>query len=421
MNFENQINIFTVTEFIAHLNLALSDFGMVRIQGEVEDVSLRENYGFFNLKESAAGREGETAISCFIGRNTLQAVRHFLQSGIEVVISGYIKVYPKNGSLRLDVLSVEPLGEGALEKAFLALRAKLEQEGYFRAERKRALPEFVRRIGLVTSVSGAAIVDFQKNLSAQGLFISTVDTLVEGNLAERSLVRAIEKLQAPTLNLDLIVIIRGGGSLQSLQAFNSPLVAGAIYASRLPVITGIGHERDTTIADLVADVRCSTPTAVAVFLSEHRHTLQVRLDECVESLLASTQQLLESVQDTVESTSQELCTQTAVHIQHTKSRVRNSSQRLEANLQSFFHRFRLLEQRLHSLAQITWEKIKQKQALSTHLEKRLQELDPKAVLKRGYSLVYNSRGQIITRVGSVQPGEVITTELYQGKIQSTVN
>ncbi len=420
MSFSEHNPIFTVTEFIAHLNLTLSDFGLIRIQGEVSDISLKENYGFFTLKESVVGREGETAVGCFIGRNALQQVRHFLQNGIEVVISGFPKVYHKNGSLRIEVLSVEPLGEGALEKAFLALQKKLESEGYFSEDRKRPLPEFFQRIGVVTSQAGAAIVDFEKNLSPNGFFVAVVDTLVEGIHAEQGVARAIERLQSPNLRLDIIVIIRGGGSLQSLQAFNSPLVATAVYSSRLPVITGIGHERDVTIADLVADVRCSTPTAVAVFLSGQRERIRILVDEHSEVLLLKTVEFFEKAQSVINSYSEQLSTQMSRHLQDTRFQIQNISQKLEARLQNFFHRFYLLQQQLTGWVQVAVEKISQKKALAISLEKRLHELDPKSILKRGYSIVYDSRGKVVTRVEQTRSGDTIKTELAQGTIQSNV-
>lgn len=278
---------FSVAEFLGNVNLLFSEMGMVKIKGEICNISLRSSYGFFSIKESTAGAKSDAMVGCFLGWKHMSRVQHLLQNGMEVVISGVPNIYVPNGSFRIDIANIEPVGEGALQKAFEALKLKLSQKGYFDAERKRTIPDFVKHVGLITSMSGAAVIDFQKNLEPQGLCVEYMDVRVEGDSAEDSIVRGIKKFNEMRPQLGALVLIRGGGSYESLKAFNSEAVADAIYFSRIPVITGIGHERDDTIADFVADVRCSTPTAVAAFLQTQREKLLLQLNNLESELVYS--------------------------------------------------------------------------------------------------------------------------------------
>ncbi len=194
--------IVSVSEFLGNINITLATLGLVKIKGEIADVSMRTSYAFFEIKDSIGGFQSEASLGCFVGWRSFEEVNHLLQNGMEVIISGYPKIYPKNGSFRLEVTNIEPVGEGALQKAFEALKLKLEQKGYFDQARKRPMPPFIRKIGLITSMSGAALVDFQKNLGSYGFFVQYLDVRVEGDSAEENIVQAIRSFSEQKENVD---------------------------------------------------------------------------------------------------------------------------------------------------------------------------------------------------------------------------
>ena len=411
--------VLTVAQFIGRLNDSLSLLDLVKIKGEISDVGGREGFSFFNLKDSVNGGEDPSIIQCFLGRRFYDNLSHLIENGMEAIITGYPRVY-RSGYLRLEIVNVEPVGEGALQKAFEALKKKLEAKGYFSEERKRPIPEFIKRVGLITSDAGAAITDFRKNLGRHGFNVYLVDVRVEGIYAEESITSAIGFLNKTMPQLDVLVLIRGGGGLESLKAFNSERVAEAVLLSRLPVVAGIGHERDETIAGLTVDKNLSTPTAVANFLRTQREELLSR----VENLSRSLERLMDR-------------------------RLENSRLRLESKLALelsrgfgwIFAEFKVME---HSLAKAAYayesgfETVKRKIALlfegcANILERRLENdlgvvalaeagivsLNPEALLKKGYSLAY-AGGKIIRSIREVNLGEKIHLRLADGRLSTRV-
>ncbi len=255
--------IFSVAEFVDQLNALLIPKRST-VLGEVSQVSSRSNYTFFNLKD----KEKEVSLNCFVWRRKLQSFGIDLREGMELKVSGFPKIYPRTGSLTFEVEDIGLIGEGALKAAFEKLKKRLEDKGYFAVQRKRPLPPFVDQIGLITSRYADAKTDFLEHLGNFGLTIYFTDVRVEGAQAVQNIVQAIKFFNENVSKAQVLVVTRGGGSLESLQAFNSQDVARAVYGSKIPVLTGIGHEADQTITDLVADVRASTPTHAARIISD---------------------------------------------------------------------------------------------------------------------------------------------------------
>lgn len=411
-------DILSVTEFLGGLNLLFSEMGMVKIKGEICNISLRSSYGFFSIKESAEGVKSDAMVGCFLGWKHMSRVQHLLQNGMEVVISGIPNIYVPNGSFRIDIANIEPVGEGALQKAFEALKLKLSQKGYFEAIRKRAIPEFVKHIGMITSMSGAAVIDFQKNLEPQSLQIEYLDVRVEGDLAEESIVRAIRKFNEMRPHLDALVLIRGGGSYESLKAFNSESVADAIYFSRIPVITGIGHERDDTIADFVSDVRCSTPTAVASFLQTKREGLLSVLSNLENELVYTFDGVFDEQKLILNHETQKLLRNFEMVLQRDEISVHNLEYGLQSGFQYIFNNFHSLEERFYragyefeSNLRLSLEKI---ESFAT----QLQVLNPEAILERGYSIAYNEKGKVVKSVKSIVVGDALNVRVSDGTIKT---
>ncbi len=412
--------ILTVSEFLGAVNGMFSELGMVKIQGEIDEVSLRTSYGFFDLKESSGGVKAEASVGCFVGWKSIQRFQHLLKSGMEVVMCAYPSIYVKNGSFRLEVMDIQPVGEGALQKAFEALKQKLAQKGYFDSDRKRELPLVLKNVGIITSMSGAAVTDFQKNLGLQGLQVEYMDVRVEGESAEESITEAIKQFNELRPHLDALILMRGGGSYESLKAFNSERIADAIYYSRIPVITGIGHEKDQTIADFVADVRCSTPTAIAGLLVTQRENVLNSLRNLENDLVYALDDVFEDHIRALDSASENMWRSTEVFFEHHSRRVLDLQQGLERGLQYVFHTFENIE---HDFAQAAYEFDCSLRLMSEKVgafEQQLFSLNPSSILERGYSITYDKHGNVLKNATHIQSGDPLRIRLQKGEIHGTV-
>ncbi len=252
----------TVSQFLDSLNIELSGMA-ARLKGEVSSVDIRERVVYFTLKDG----DDESIINCLIFRYQYEVSGVTLAIGDEVIVEGAPDIYKPSGRLSLKVGVIEYAGAGELKKAYDALYKKLEGAGAFALERKRAIPEFPERIALITSREGAAIGDFTMNLARTGFKVDFYPTLVEGKKAVFEIIEAIRYFNATPEHYAALVIVRGGGSMESLQAFNTEALVNEIVKSQIPVLAGIGHERDVSLAALAADHMVSTPTATARYLS----------------------------------------------------------------------------------------------------------------------------------------------------------
>lgn len=402
----------SVSEFVKIVRMHLQTaVGTVIVQGEVSGYKVnRETLVFFELKDK------ESRIVCFMLRHE-QTVP--IADGMEVKVTGYPSMFQKAGSFHFRVQSIEPVGAGALQQAFELLKKKLAAEGLFATERKRTLPRFPARIGLVTSPDAAANTDVLQILNNRwgGLTIHLTPVGVQSQDAVSQIVGALA-YQNRVIKPDVIILTRGGGSLEDLQAFNSEAVARAIYASRIPVVCGVGHERDVTIADYVADVRASTPSnaaervvpdraqvlfEIATLTEQAGHSLERRLRES-DLTVSDLVDRLEGVFRIQRQRYQDLTGSLRRHFMVLSERINSYQTTLS-------HRGQQLATRMNVITGQTRERVR-------HLKELLTSLNPERILERGYSVTLNASGQVITSAAAVPPDEIITTKLAQGQLKS---
>lgn len=300
MNEEKQI--FTVSELTQSIKFVLeSAFDNISVEGEISNFKSHiSGHWYFNLKDENA------VINCTMWRGFNNYVFFTPQDGMKIVVTGKLTVYPPRGSYQIDVRSMKPAGEGELQAAFERLKQKLKSEGLFDVERKRAIPFFPNKIGIVTAIDGAAIRDMISVAERRFPIVELVimPTKVQGSGAAEDIVDSLNKLNK-IKDIDVIILARGGGSIEDLWAFNEEIVARAIYKSRIPVITGIGHEIDFTIADFVSDLRAPTPS-VAMELAtpdsqELKNAINFAVEKMEESIIEKIQEYRQRIDDVIES------------------------------------------------------------------------------------------------------------------------
>ncbi|MGO9110988.1 MAG: exodeoxyribonuclease VII large subunit [Thermoguttaceae bacterium] len=373
-------------------------FGSVWVAGEISNLARpRSGHRYLTLKDDQA------QISCAMWRNVAARVRFDLHDGLEVVCRGRIDVYAPRGAYQLIIESIEPKGIGALELALRQLREKLAREGLFDPQRKRPLPPFVRRIAVVTGPTGAAIHDFLQVLGRRwrGADVIVVPTRVQGDGAAAEIAAAIDIANRLPLAIDCLVVTRGGGSLEDLWAFNEEPVVRAIHASRIPVISAIGHEIDVTLSDLVADVRALTPSEAAELVAPAAEDLLARFRQTEKRLSAALRWRLAAAKSRLDAVA-------------TNRAFRQPLQRIEdlaLQLDELDARAnRALRQRLLLVRSQV-----EKQAA------RLESLSPLGVLSRGYSLTQRAEnGRIVRDATDLKPGDGIVTRFAKGRATSRV-
>ncbi|OGV66499.1 MAG: exodeoxyribonuclease VII large subunit [Lentisphaerae bacterium RIFOXYC12_FULL_60_16] len=413
------VKALTVTELTRRIRAALEQgIGPVVVEGEVSNVR-RPSSGhcYFTLKDETA------QIAAVLFRGVLETLRIVPKDGLQVRVRGELTVYEKNGNYQILVRHLEETGRGSLQARFEQLKSRLQQEGLFDAARKRPLPVLPRHIGIVTSPTGAAIRDILQVLSRRfpNLHVLVAPVRVQGDGAAEAIAAAIDRLNQRA-DLDVLIIGRGGGSLEDLWAFNEEVVARAVFRSRLPVISAVGHEIDFTISDFVADVRAPTPSAAAEIVVrakadwlEQLNTLAGRIRQPLESALRDGRgrlkgirahyvfrephNLVQAYRDRLDSFFKRL-------IRGTEAYGRERHQRLDDAGLRLIHGMRLA-------CQSATQDIRR-------IRDNLAALSPLAVLDRGYSVTRDSRGRIIRRAAGVPPGEVLVTTLASGRIESQV-
>ena len=404
---------YTVSGYLDLLNKELRK-REARVQGEISSLDIRDNYLFFSLKD----KNDESLLSCFMWMNNYKLCGVSFEEGLEIVVEGFPEVYKPNGRLSFRVSSAELVGEGALKKAYEQLKKRLEDEGLFLPERKKPIPEFVQRIGLITSETGAVIHDFLNNLGQYGYQIKFFSSRVEGQAAVKDLLSAIEYFEDK--DIEVLVIIRGGGSLESLQAFNNEFLARKIADFKTPVICGIGHEKDVPLASLAADLMVSTPTAVTVVLNKpwERALDNIKIFERV--IVHQYQEALEERKHRLELLTGEL-RQKADFI---FKRFELLKQQLINKLEMIEYILRDIGKKLDGFSQsllLRFEEVLEKaNDYLFQAEKRLKMASPLRQLKLGYSIAL-AKGKIIKSIKQVKKGEDIELQVSDGQIKSRVS
>jgi exodeoxyribonuclease VII large subunit len=420
--FPQTSRIFTVFELTRNIRAALeTKFGAVWVQGEISNYKLHPSgHQYFTLKDQRA------QISCVIWRDTMLP-RQSLTDGAQVQVYGAVTVFEARGQYQLNVQILQPLGVGQLQAKFEALKRKLQAEGLFAPERKRPLPKFPRRIGIVTSPSGAAIRDMLNVLRRRAPWLQILinPVRVQGTGAAQEIAVAIRELVTPNESfdpVDLIVVTRGGGSIEDLWEFNEEIVARAIFHSVVPIVSAVGHEIDFTICDFAADLRAPTPSAAAELIVPDIMDLQRQIDRCARAL---GRQLLSPVRDGQQRLdhAHEILQRCLAHkIDGYKRALLHALRVLQARspvreLMMRRNRFIDLHRRLVACPARLIENARHR---FSRIEGILRVLGPDATLGRGYSMTMNDRGQIIRSAAEVRSKMKIHTRVSDGEFDSQV-
>ena len=412
------------------------------IEGEISNCRpASSGHIYFTLKD------GEAQLPVVLFRRQAQLLRFRPADGLAVLVRGRVSVYETRGQLQLIAETMEPRGAGALQLAFEQLKARLRAEGLFDAARKRPLPPFPRCAGVITSTGGAVIRDIVTVVRRRhaGLNLLVYPAVMQGPSSAASVAAGIRWFNAHPALADLVILARGGGSIEDLACFNDEALARTIAASQLPVVSAIGHETDFTIADLAADLRAPTPSAAAELVTAAQH----RVEERVESLTArvhragsyhlmharqryarlSAESVLTRLRDSVDRRGQRLDELSLRLESSTQRRLRAPSQRLIAlndrlrrqditvHIATTHRRLQAATQRLQQVAGQTMA------ARETRLNRastRLDALSPIAVLSRGYALIYSANGTLLRSSGETVAGETIHARLGRGTLEAKV-
>ncbi len=444
--FQATAKVLTVGELTRAIRGTLETrFGSVWVQGEVSNYKLHPSgHQYFTLKDHRA------QIACVIFRNTMPSNARTLSDGEQIQVYGQISVFEARGQYQLSVQIVQSRGAGLLQARFEALKRKLEAEGLFDTARKRPLPKYPKRIGIVTSASGAAIRDMlnvlQRRAPALQILISPVR--VQGTGASTEIAVALRELATPNeswRSLDLIVLTRGGGSIEDLWEFNEEIVARAIYDSPIPIVSAVGHEIDFTIADFVADLRAPTPSAAAELIVPDTTELLRRVDELSTCLdrnlrnfvshaqtrlrflsekalareplqrLRDAQQRIDFARDSLGAVIRGFLTHRANALAHTAStlRARNPERELAARRASLDQ----LHRRCLAAPQQALTMLRQR---FRHAEELTRLLGPEATLRRGYSITTKPDGEVVRSTKSAHARDRIRTRVVDGTFESDV-
>lgn len=391
--------IFTVGQINRYIrNLLENDFilSSLLVKGEISNFKAHSSgHLYFTLKDPSG------AISCVMFRQDAAGLPFEPENGMQAVVYGHISLYEKTGQYQLYAEFMEPLGIGALQVAFEQLKEKLAVEGLFDSDFKREIPKDPSCIAVITSPTGAAVRDILQIVKRRdpNVKIAVFPTLVQGEQAAEDIVRSL-KLVNEWGKADVIILGRGGGSMEDLWCFNDENVARAVFASEIPVISAVGHETDFTITDFVADMRAPTPSAAAELattpLSEKRevfHRLELRLERDVSALLTSCRRRLDLL----------------------KSRPV-----MEKPLERIYRTIMEVEETQRQLDKEMTNRLMQRAERWQYLTNRLEAASPLAVMARGYVMAIAPSGKLLTSVKQAEVGDILTLQLQDGKIETKI-
>ncbi len=360
--------VVSVSEFVALVNQTLEfAYPKINVEGEVSEFRISKNrWVYFNLQDE------NSSVRMF---GSVYQLQHQIEDGMKVVVRGTPRLHNKYG-FSLNIATLRPSGEGSIKKAFELLKKKLEGEGLFALERKRAVPEAPTRIGLITSSQAAAYSDFMTILGERwsGVEVLLADVQVQGDPAPGQIVRAINHFSQMPDPVDVLVITRGGGGAEDLMAFSTEEVARAVAGSRVPTIVGVGHEIDVSLADMAADVRATTPTNAAQLVAPDRREILAQIDQLMMDI------------------SRALTTGLS-------SRLARSGQALSDGIE------------------------RHTQALEfqiSQLQQKLELVNPQQVLKRGYAMVSDAKGGLVQDAAKLKPGDKLVVRFNKGKADTEV-
>ena len=372
--------------------------GNVSVIGEISNLKFHgSGHVYFTLKDQ------NSKINCFLPADRMAQLRYELSEGMEITASGYIYLYERGGSYSLNIKDIEVAGLGNLAIAFEKLKAKLEAEGIFDPSIKKPIPYFPEKIAVVTSETGAAVRDILKIIKNRNNYVDVLvyPVLVQGPAAAGEIAAAIDDINLKWPDIDTIIVGRGGGSMEELWAFNEEIVARSIYASEIPVISAVGHETDFTISDFAADRRAETPTAAAHMAVPDINELKVYVGDLKENLhnyMLRLLQLKEYHLNTLDLNAFRRDIESRIVMEQLRIDNMNNENKL------------LIDNLIESYEQ---------QILN--LKNSLDALDPKSIMKRGYSAVTDKDGRFINSVNSLKPDDKVVIYMQDGSADCIVN
>ncbi|HEX5234314.1 MAG TPA: exodeoxyribonuclease VII large subunit [Silvibacterium sp.] len=437
-----QRRVWKVSELVAALRAEIErEFSDIWVEGEVCDLRpAASGHLYFTVKDEAG------QLSAVLFRRQASLLRFRLENGLQILLRGKLSLYEQRGQVQIIAEHLEPMGAGSLQLAFEQVKRRLQQEGLFDADRKKPLPAFPRCVGIVTSPSGAVIRDFITvvNRRHSALQILLYPALVQGEAAAAEVAKGIAYFNRAR-EVDLIVIARGGGSLEDLAPFNTESLARAIAASDVPVVSAVGHETDFTIADFVADLRAPTPSAAAELITIAQHRVAEHLEELAQRAHRAARYRVMQARERF----------ARVSIAASMDRVRDGLNRRQQRIDEMGFRMdavwrAFLQEKSYKLQNLAWavqrndvtqrvlsvrERLESlsgrfaraqqliNQSLRNTLqsmERQLASLSPLAVLNRGYSLIYDEAGNLLTSAASTSPGKLVSARLAHGTIEGRV-
>jgi exodeoxyribonuclease VII large subunit len=441
-NLQPERRIYSVSDLTARIReLLAKNFTDVTVQGEISNCrAASSGHYYFTLKDERA------QVRCVLFKQQQRGMKFLPEDGIKVTVRGSVSVYEARGEYQIYVESIEPAGRGALQLAFEQLKKRLEAEGLFDAGRKKPLPLLPNRIGLITSPTGAAVRDVVRILKRRfhNVHLTLYPVRVQGEGSAAEIVAGLGYFNK-RLPVDVILLVRGGGSLEDLWSFNEESVARAIAGSSIPVISGVGHETDFTIADFVADMRASTPSAAAELVVQTRrefdkHVMDMRarlegslryrlleLSRRVHALTARSgfrrpQDLLRQQRQRADEFTSRLALGLRARLEDSRKRLNNARLRvasfdfrakigaLRLRLQRLTQELGVREERLLRVKRERWER----------LTLQLQERSPLKVLERGYAIATDAAGNVLRSVDTVSPGDIVSVRLLDGRLGAQV-
>lgn len=433
--------VWEVRQLAAELRQTLeAGFRSVWVQGELSNFRNPTGHWYFTLKDADA------QVSCVMFKGRNQLVRPTPREGDAVLLRGQVSFYERQGKAQIIVEHMEPAGEGRLLRAFEELKKRLAAEGLFDAALKREIPAMPRTIGIITSPTGAALQDMLTTLRRRFPIgsVCVYPVPVQGDAAAPAIIEALARL--PKLaSVDVVILARGGGSLEDLWAFNDEGLARAIRACPVPVVSGVGHETDFTIADLAADLRAATPTGAAELVSpdaedwkQHLHGMAAALRELLEDRVAEASGLLERIEarfelvhpgrrleqhaQRLDEVSERLARATPAALRRLRESTAALSQRLQAvhpARQLDLLRLRLASARERMIAHLSGQ-LRDRRSRVKSLTSLLNTLGPQAVLERGYAIAQSPDGLVLSDAARLREGDAVHLTLARGKVRTRV-
>lgn len=369
------VTVTQLNEYISRVLMTDPLLGNISVTGEISNLKFHQTgHVYFSIIDQ------NSKINCFLPSTYVKNLNYALGDGLEVIIHGYINVYKKGGTYTLFVRSIEVAGEGNLSMAFELLKKKLDQEGLFDPKHKKPIPRFPKKIGIVTSETGAAIRDILKIIKSRTSLVDVLifPVLVQGPEAARDIAKTLDFINENYNDLDVLIVGRGGGSTEDLWAFNEEILARAVFTSKIPIISAVGHEIDFTICDFVADLRAETPTAAAEKATPDDTLLLDKIKNLRDSMVSDLNGKL--------TYSALLC----------DKYLNEMTQILHRRIDKFQHK---IDQCLISL----------------------EENNPSNILSKGYAILENTEGKVVSSTKQLKEDNVYTIHLKDGSIQFTIN